>query len=190
MPRLVPGRDVCFRCLLRWIALGVRIWIYFIQLNIIEFYPYICVFKLNKLLQWRRSINFLNLIVSVSEILDFCEFLSPTPEEEASRSAAVESVFDVVKYIWPDCEVRLTLLHLSPFLFTEYWILRYVYNDGCNWFCYLQVEVFGSFKTGLYLPSSDIDVIIASLISLSYSYLNKKVVHLLFVYESNDKVRM
>lgn len=60
------------------------------------------------------------------EILDFCEFLSPTPEEEASRSAAVESVFDVVKYIWPDCEV----------------------------------EVFGSFKTGLYLPSSDIDVVI------------------------------
>ncbi|KAL8147812.1 uncharacterized protein LOC141708006 isoform X1 [Apium graveolens] len=60
------------------------------------------------------------------EILDFCEFLSPTSEEEASRSAAVESVFNVVKYIWPDCEV----------------------------------EVFGSFKTGLYLPSSDIDVVI------------------------------
>ncbi|KAL1815353.1 hypothetical protein ACET3Z_017927 [Daucus carota] len=60
------------------------------------------------------------------EILDFCEFLSPTPEEEASRSAAVKSVFDVVKYIWPSCEV----------------------------------EVFGSFKTGLYLPSSDIDVVI------------------------------
>lgn len=60
------------------------------------------------------------------EILDFCEFLSPTPEEEASRSASVESVFDVVKYIWPECEV----------------------------------EVFGSFRTGLYLPSSDIDVVI------------------------------
>lgn len=60
------------------------------------------------------------------EILDFCEFLSPTPEEQASRNAAVESVFDVIKYIWPNCKV----------------------------------EVFGSFKTGLYLPSSDIDVVI------------------------------
>ncbi|KAK4439189.1 Terminal nucleotidyltransferase 4B [Sesamum alatum] len=60
------------------------------------------------------------------EILDFCDFLSPTREEQQSRNAAIESVFDVVKYIWPNAEV----------------------------------EVFGSFKTGLYLPSSDIDVVI------------------------------
>lgn len=60
------------------------------------------------------------------EILDFCDFLSPTPDEEASRNAAIERVSDVVKFIWPNC----------------------------------RVEVFGSFKTGLYLPSSDIDVVI------------------------------
>ncbi|XP_010242910.1 PREDICTED: non-canonical poly(A) RNA polymerase PAPD5 [Nelumbo nucifera] len=60
------------------------------------------------------------------EILDFCSFLSPTPEEQASRNTAVECVFDVIKYIWPHCKV----------------------------------EVFGSFKTGLYLPTSDIDVVI------------------------------
>ncbi|KAL8167323.1 hypothetical protein V2J09_008822 [Rumex salicifolius] len=60
------------------------------------------------------------------EILDFCEFLSPTPEEEALRHAAIDSVFEVIKYIWPSC----------------------------------RVEVFGSFRTGLYLPSSDIDVVI------------------------------
>ncbi|KAK6134605.1 hypothetical protein DH2020_031664 [Rehmannia glutinosa] len=60
------------------------------------------------------------------EIVDFCDFLSPTPEERESRNAAIDSVFDVVKYIWPNAEV----------------------------------EVFGSFKTGLYLPSSDIDVVI------------------------------
>ncbi|KAK6946724.1 PAP/25A-associated [Dillenia turbinata] len=60
------------------------------------------------------------------EIVDFSEFLSPTPEELASRNSAVERVFDVIKYIWPYCKV----------------------------------EVFGSFKTGLYLPSSDIDVVI------------------------------
>ncbi|XP_060964268.1 uncharacterized protein LOC133033496 [Cannabis sativa] len=60
------------------------------------------------------------------EIVDFCEFLSPTPEEKDSRNAAIERVSDVIKYIWPNCEV----------------------------------EVFGSFRTGLYLPSSDIDVVI------------------------------
>ncbi|KAK6229442.1 PAP/25A-associated - like 2 [Theobroma cacao] len=60
------------------------------------------------------------------EIVDFCDFLSPTPEEQAARDAAVDSVFDVIKYIWPAC---------GP-------------------------EVFGSFRTGLYLPTSDIDVVI------------------------------
>ncbi|KAL8223678.1 hypothetical protein R6Q57_019153 [Mikania cordata] len=60
------------------------------------------------------------------EILDFCDFLSPTAEEEVSRNTAVESVSDVIKYIWPDCKV----------------------------------EVFGSFKTGLFLPSSDVDMVI------------------------------
>ncbi|XP_071716223.1 uncharacterized protein [Rutidosis leptorrhynchoides] len=60
------------------------------------------------------------------EILDFCDFLSPTAEEQVSRSTAVESVSDVIKYIWPRCKV----------------------------------EVFGSFKTGLFLPSSDVDMVI------------------------------
>ncbi|XP_052886632.1 uncharacterized protein LOC108480128 [Gossypium arboreum] len=60
------------------------------------------------------------------EIVDFCDFLSPTPEEQAARDAAVHCVFDVIKYIWPAC---------GP-------------------------EVFGSFRTGLYLPTSDIDVVI------------------------------
>ncbi|KAM7280543.1 hypothetical protein ACFE04_007677 [Oxalis oulophora] len=60
------------------------------------------------------------------EIMDFCDFLSPTPQEESSRNAAIKRVFDVIKFIWPDAKV----------------------------------EVFGSFSTGLYLPTSDIDVVI------------------------------
>ncbi|XP_059301184.1 uncharacterized protein LOC132053251 isoform X1 [Lycium ferocissimum] len=60
------------------------------------------------------------------EIIDFCEFLSPTPEEQASRNEAIECVFDVIRYIWPNCKP----------------------------------EVFGSFKTGLYLPTSDVDLVI------------------------------
>ncbi|XP_066312254.1 uncharacterized protein [Miscanthus floridulus] len=60
------------------------------------------------------------------EILDFCDFISPSTEEQSSRTAAVQDVSDVVKHIWPQCKV----------------------------------EVFGSFRTGLYLPTSDIDVVI------------------------------
>lgn len=60
------------------------------------------------------------------EIVDFCDFLSPTQEEEAARSTAIKCVFDVIKYIWPDCKV----------------------------------EVFGSYRTGLYLPTSDVDIVI------------------------------
>uniref|UniRef100_A0A7N0UQW9 polynucleotide adenylyltransferase n=1 Tax=Kalanchoe fedtschenkoi TaxID=63787 RepID=A0A7N0UQW9_KALFE len=60
------------------------------------------------------------------EILDFCEFLSPTAQEKAARDAAVKGVFDVIRHIWPLCNV----------------------------------QVFGSFRTGLYLPTSDIDVVI------------------------------
>ena len=39
--------------------------------------------------------------------MDFCEFLSPTPEEKAKRDAAIESVFEVIKHIWPHCQVWL-----------------------------------------------------------------------------------
>ncbi|CAA2968971.1 non-canonical poly(A) RNA polymerase PAPD5 [Olea europaea subsp. europaea] len=59
-----------------------------------------------------------------------CRFKSPMlqlhREEQASRNAAVESVVEVIKHIWPKAKA----------------------------------EVFGSFKTGLYLPSSDVDVVI------------------------------
>ncbi|KAL7218244.1 hypothetical protein ACSBR2_011506 [Camellia fascicularis] len=41
------------------------------------------------------------------ETLDFCDFLSPTAEEQASRNAAVECVFDVIRYIWPKCKVEV-----------------------------------------------------------------------------------
>ncbi|KAK8353968.1 hypothetical protein V6Z12_A05G192600 [Gossypium hirsutum] len=65
-------------------------------------------------------------MVGVAEIVDFCDFLSPTPEEQAARDAAVHSIFDVIKYIWPACKP----------------------------------EVFRLFMIGLYLPTSDIDVMI------------------------------
>lgn len=39
------------------------------------------------------------------EIVDFCDFLSPTPEEQDARNTAIERVSDVIKYIWSNCEV-------------------------------------------------------------------------------------
>ncbi|OEL19311.1 Non-canonical poly(A) RNA polymerase PAPD5 [Dichanthelium oligosanthes] len=60
------------------------------------------------------------------EILDFCDFISPSTEEQSSRTAAVQAVSDVVKHIWPQCKA----------------------------------SGFSCARTGLYLPTSDIDVVI------------------------------
>ena len=58
------------------------------------------------------------MMVGVAEILDFCDFLSPTPEEKSARNAAIESVFGVIKYIWPKCKVWLVVpLSFFNFLF-------------------------------------------------------------------------
>lgn len=66
------------------------------------------------------------LLLLHHEITNFCHFLLPTSEEQTARTAAVARVSEVIKSIWPSC----------------------------------QVKVFGSFETGLYLPSSDVDVVI------------------------------
>jgi len=60
------------------------------------------------------------------EVIDFCRFVEPTPEEASSRRAAVSRVEELVRWIWPES----------------------------------RLELFGSFATGLYLPSSDIDTVI------------------------------
>nr|XP_040021860.1 terminal nucleotidyltransferase 4A-like [Gasterosteus aculeatus aculeatus] len=60
------------------------------------------------------------------EIVDFFNFMSPRPEEEAMRRAVVNRIERVIKDMWPTA----------------------------------RVEIFGSFSTGLYLPSSDIDLVV------------------------------
>ena len=44
-------------------------------------------------------------MLGIAEIVDFCDFISITPEEQAARDAALDSVFGVIKYIWPACRV-------------------------------------------------------------------------------------
>ncbi|XP_014260196.1 non-canonical poly(A) RNA polymerase PAPD5-like isoform X1 [Cimex lectularius] len=60
------------------------------------------------------------------EILDFYEYISPTPEEHNMRSQVVSNIESLVLELWPSA----------------------------------RVEVFGSFRSGLYLPTSDIDLVV------------------------------
>ncbi|XP_068616238.1 terminal nucleotidyltransferase 4A-like [Brachionichthys hirsutus] len=60
------------------------------------------------------------------EIVDFFNFISPRPEEEAMRRGVVSRIEGVIKDLWPTA----------------------------------RVEIFGSFSTGLYLPTSDIDLVV------------------------------
>lgn len=60
------------------------------------------------------------------EIVDFFNFMSPRPEEEAMRREVVNRIETVIKDLWPTA----------------------------------RVEIFGSFSTGLYLPTSDIDLVV------------------------------
>uniref|UniRef100_A0AAV2K8G0 Terminal nucleotidyltransferase 4A n=1 Tax=Knipowitschia caucasica TaxID=637954 RepID=A0AAV2K8G0_KNICA len=60
------------------------------------------------------------------EIMDFYNFMSPRPEEEAMRKEVVNRIELVIKELWPTSDV----------------------------------QIFGSFSTGLYLPTSDIDLVV------------------------------
>ncbi|XP_010766954.1 non-canonical poly(A) RNA polymerase PAPD7 [Notothenia coriiceps] len=60
------------------------------------------------------------------EIVDFFNFMSPRPEEEAMRRDVVNRIEGVIMDLWPTA----------------------------------RVEIFGSFSTGLYLPTSDIDLVV------------------------------
>lgn len=52
-------------------------------------------------------------LIFYAEIVDFCEFVSPTEEEHAERCAAVERISSAVKCVWPNCQVRPFSLLIS-----------------------------------------------------------------------------
>lgn len=60
------------------------------------------------------------------EIVEFCRYVKPSPEEDGLRLAAIARVSDVITSIWPNATAA----------------------------------VFGSFATGLHLPSSDVDLVV------------------------------
>lgn len=57
-----------------------------------------------------------------AEIVDFCEFLSPTVEEKAARDMAIESVFGVIKHIWPHCRVETFLVIALHHFVVEFYV--------------------------------------------------------------------
>uniref|UniRef100_A0A0A9W4F7 polynucleotide adenylyltransferase n=4 Tax=Lygus hesperus TaxID=30085 RepID=A0A0A9W4F7_LYGHE len=78
---------------------------------------------------WRRadkSYDTRPIMALHQEILEFYEYMSPTPEEHNMRSQVVSNIEQLVLELWPNAHV----------------------------------EVFGSFRTGLYLPTSDIDLVV------------------------------
>lgn len=54
-------------------------------------------------------------VCGITEIVDFVEFLSPSIEEQDVRDSAVQRVFEVANYIWPNCKVKQIA---SMFLFS------------------------------------------------------------------------
>lgn len=60
------------------------------------------------------------------EILDFVDFISPSPEETAMRIELVKKVKAIIKGLWPSAEV----------------------------------QIFGSLRTELFLPVSDVDLVV------------------------------
>ena len=82
--------------------------------------------------------------------MSFCDFIAPSEEEAVVRLAAVQRVSDVVTSIWPQCAVSATTsARPSP------WKLVLTPSPTPS---LVQVKVFGSYATGLYLPASDCDV--------------------------------
>jgi len=62
--------------------------------------------------------------------VDFCEFLSPTAEEKAARDMAIESVFGVIKHIWPHCQVStLLVIALHHFVVEFYVSMRFLFSS-------------------------------------------------------------
>ena len=42
-----------------------------------------------------------------AEIVEFCKFLEPTPEEEDARESSLERISDLVKSMFPSARIQL-----------------------------------------------------------------------------------
>ncbi len=75
------------------------------------------------------------------EIILFTHYIEPRPEEYFMRNEVVEKIKKVIKNEWTFAQVWFQLKS-RLFIFQ---ILNFFFN--------FKVDIFGSFKTGLYLPT-------------------------------------
>lgn len=52
------------------------------------------------------------------EIVDFFNFMSPRPEEEAMRQDVVNRIESVIKDLWPTARVSVSTVHVPPLKMT------------------------------------------------------------------------
>lgn len=69
------------------------------------------------------------------EILQFYQFMIPTEEEHAVRQLVVNRITNIIHQYLPTASVRKRKCSISMFFFV-----------------FVKVDVYGSYKTGLYLP--------------------------------------
>ncbi|CAG5852323.1 unnamed protein product [Menidia menidia] len=89
------------------------------------------------------------------EIKDFYAYISPRPEEEKMRLEVVDRIKGVIYGLWPsaECCLRHVIGATSGLIAPPDF-------DPAHRAASFKVQVFGSFSTGLYLPTSDIDLVV------------------------------
>lgn len=111
-------------------------------------------FKANRLL--------FRLLRLHEEILDFYNFMKPRTAEHAMRQEVIARVQEVIKRLWPTAEVRRSRKRFLTLILTSIQKKLYEYRQDkrvkkiTSYFIAgysFQVEVYGSFRTGLYLPT-------------------------------------
>jgi non-canonical poly(A) RNA polymerase PAPD5/7 len=90
-----------------------------------------------------------------SQILDFVRFIEPSEADRAAREGVVVAVSRIVASEWPQASVHVRSLPpsrspaLAPMRLCS---SRRALLGGA--------QVFGSYSTGLFLPTSDIDLVV------------------------------
>lgn len=81
------------------------------------------------------------------EIIDFCQWIAPSPHEFDVRWYVFNRTREIILRLYAQRQEQCTVSHLThyTFSFTE---------------CIAQVQYYGSFRTALFLPTSDLDLVI------------------------------
>jgi non-canonical poly(A) RNA polymerase PAPD5/7 len=88
-----------------------------------------------------------------SQILDFVRFIEPSEADRAAREGVVVAVSRIVASEWPQASVHVRSRHRGA----RRWPMRLRSSRRA---LLGGSQVFGSYSTGLFLPTSDIDLVV------------------------------